>query len=317
MFYNLYEACGNKFLILALSEECEWKNNKVFRQSLCKLGKERKVDSVLVLTGDPGKYYQDGYHCFMEVFEPHADSVSTMCGNGIRAVCQFWIDHGFIPNDKFRIQTYSGLREVILTKNALFQVNMGLFSLAVNNLTKYVNTDQIFMPHVGELREISFGREADKVLKKYSVQKAIIGMTGNIQAGKMDGEPHLVFFVNNSNLSLNELKLYGTRLGKIFTHNKNIFPLEINTSVVVQNSRHRISVCTYERGVHYVTQSCGTASVVAGGYILATQGEDSMLVDTLGGQLKIQFTPDYKVFLTGGAQKLSGIPQSGRIALKI
>lgn len=282
VFYSLYQACQNKFLIVVLGRDFHWQGNSKFRRTLSKLGKARGVDSVLIVTGNPWRFKELGYHCTMEVFEPLANSISTMCGNGIRAICQFWIDSGFLPNDnRFLINTGSGLREVFSLGSNVFRVNIGLLSVKSERFAEYINYLE--------------GMEVDKV---------VTGTTGDINKGKIKGEPHLIFFlkkITHKKISLRKLEEYATYLGKIFTKNKKLFPKEINTSVGIQNVDGALSLCTYERGVYYVTKSCGTAAAVAGGFLIKKSGLRRLYVNNLGGRLLVEIGSNESIYLTGDA----------------
>lgn len=282
MFYNLYQACQNKFLIVVLERDFHWQGNSNFRRILIRLGKANDVDSILILTGNPWRFKEFGYHCTMEVFEPRADSISTMCGNGVRAICQFWIDNGFLPNDhRFLLKTDSGLREVFSLGNNLFRVNVGLLSVKSEGFAEYINH-----------------------LKGMEIDNVITGTTGDINNGKITGEPHLIFFLKkrtHEKISLRRLKEYTTNLGKIFTQNQKLFPGEINTSVGIQNLDDTLSLCTYERGVYYVTKSCGTAAAVAGGYLMKKYDLKRVNVNNLGGRLLVEIGSNGNIYLTGDA----------------
>lgn len=271
-------------------ENFEWRNNVNFRKSISKIGKERNVDSALILTGSPKQVSEIGYHCFMDVYEPRADSISTMCGNGIRVVCQYWIDNGFLPKDgKFLINTGSGIREIKILGCSYFSVNMGELTLDISDLKKYVKVDKFDIP------------------ERFGIKKVLLGMTGNRINGEMDGEPHLIFFLNRRSIPMKKLKECATRLGKIFTRNNKLFPLEINTSAAAQNLDGSLSICTYERGVYYVTQACGTATAVAGGYLLQKLKLRKIEIKTLGGQLIVKTDSTETIYLIGSAEPLSNI----------
>ncbi len=299
MFYSLYQACQNNFLIIALERDFDWKNNMSFRETLCKLGKEKNIDSILILTGNPWRIDELGYHCTMEVFEPRSNSISTMCGNGVRAVGQFWIDSGFLPEDRrFLINTKSGIRKVDILSNSLFKANMGTLSFRVFDLRKYVNSEKLLLNGSDCLDNISFN---DKFLERLRVERAIIGMTGNRVNGYMDGEPHLIFFLKKRKVSLRQLNKYATKIGEMFSKNKKMFPSEINISVVVENSDGILSLCTYERGVYYVTKACGTANAVAAGYFLKKSDLSRIVINNLGGKLLVETNHRGNIYLTGNA----------------
>lgn len=300
---RLYQACWNRFLIVLIDED--WQNNTALRKALSIIGKEQMVDSVLVLSGNPWRSDLQGYHCRMSVYEPRANSISVMCGNGIRAVYQYWIDNGFFPVDTFLIKTESGLREVFFIKDSLFKANMGSFSLSVDDLKGYVRVDKVTFSKNGQFNNISFGSKINDVLADFDIDRCIIGVTGDLKEGKINGEPHLIFFLRGvGSTSLEWLRMQTMRLGKMFTQNKEIFPFEINTSLAIEDHNRNLLLCTYERGVYYVTKSCGSAGSVAGAYFLNHQKKNSVAVETLGGILRVEIDAKNRVFLTGSASSI-------------
>ncbi|MDP2649621.1 MAG: diaminopimelate epimerase [bacterium] len=298
-----YQGCGNRFLILRLNDSV-LEGNPIFIRNLARYGKEKKVDSVLLLKGDPRKYKFQKYHCAMEVFEPNSSSFSTMCGNGIRAVCKYWLDEGFIIEKKpFLIKTKSGIRKVQVLKKSNFKAEMGEFSMDKNDLKKYINLKLIKNIN---LEKVIFPKKiTDKISFNNKISKIIIGLTGNKVNGLIDGEPHLVVFLKDeTKIEIEDLEKYATELGNILTRNKNFFPLEINVSIVSKNSNNCFSICTYERGVYYVTKSCGTASAVAGAFILLKEKGKRLTMQTLGGKLKVEIFNGKNIYLTGNAQSI-------------
>lgn len=101
-------------------------------------------------------------------------------------------------------------------------------------------------------------------------------------------EPHLVI---EAKLSAEEL----FNLGRTINQRKELFPHGINV-----NAWHcidtGIKVLTYERGVQRLTQSCGTGSIAC----VAALSKESVQVTTLGGILKVSFSPE-QVKLAGSA----------------
>lgn len=303
MFYSFYEACQNRFIIININDNHNWVVDQKFRNFLAKLGKEQNIDSILILTGNPWRFDKQGYHCAMDVYEPRSDSVSTMCGNGIRAVCSYWIDQGYDLSFQMEllIKTKSGVRRVTALGSSIFQAEMGTLSLNSKDLGDYVVLDRLSL-NKGQLEGISLCKQLFKDnFKGIQFKNTIIGLTGDPLDGRVNGEPHLVFFIKH-HLSLEELKSLTTKLGKLFTTNKDIFPKEINTSVVSENSKN-ILICTYERGVYYVTNSCGTANAVAGGYLLAVTDEKRIKINNLGGELWVERDLDNRINLIGHAAR--------------
>lgn len=303
MLYRLYEACKNRFIILNVNDGHTWEEDQNFRNILSKLGKDQRIDSILILTGNPWRFDKQGYHCTMDVYEPRSDSISTMCGNGIRAVCSYWIDQGYDLSyqTELLIKTKSGVRRVMALGSSIFQADMGTLSFNSRDLGDYVVTDKL-SHNKGQLEGISLCKQLLKAsLKGIQIKNTIIGLTGDFLDGRVNGEPHLVFFLKQR-LSLELLKSLTSKLGKTFTTYKDIFPKEINTSVVSENSKN-IFICTYERGVYYVTNSCGTANAVTGGYLLAVSDKKRIKINNLGGELWVERDLDNRINLIGHATR--------------
>jgi len=284
----LYHGCGNKVLIHSLEDINAARHNKVVRAHLARIGKKLQVDSIMVITGHPQNANQQGYHCTMDVFEPRgkdgsglAGSWSTMCGNGIRAVARYFQDTGFISvGETLRVKTASGLREVEVLKNYQYKVNMGELTLSGKNMSRYVKFS-----------------EFTKLKAKNSLATAIVGFVG-----ESDGEPHLVIFAQTKK----HLQKLANKYGKQLTTNRLIFPQEINTNVVVMNDQNKdtpkVSACTYERGIYYVTQACGTGASVIGGYLLKKHpSARKVRVKMPGGTLSITKKGN-QIFMQGPAK---------------
>lgn len=298
---RFYNACGNRFLVISLKENVEFSKNISLRKDLIKFSLRQKIDSVLILQGDPKRVAVQGYHCKMDVFEPRSNTFSTMCGNGIRAVCSYWRDQGFILEDNraFLIQTKSGIRKVYYIGNNIFKAEMGELTTRGKDTKRYATIKNLDV--FKNIVDVIFVKAKKRQIPA-KIDNVILGLTGNYKNGKINGEPHLVFFINQA-VGLKELKNYTTLLGMFFTRCKALFPFEINTSVVSYHDDFT-AICTYERGVYYVTKSCGTAATVAGGYILQQRKKDQITIATLGGTLKVE--KNNKTFYLVGEARSSG-----------
>lgn len=302
--YSLYQACQNKVLIFELKENLDWQNNRNLRNIFTRLGKKNNVDSVLVLTGNPLRFYQQGYHYEMYVFEPKGKSenglaggISTMCGNGVRAVAAF-IQKQFPDTVEARIMTLSGLRTVEIDGN-LYTVNMGEFTSSTNDLKKYVNNDIVKTNSEGNFIDSPIPEEILSDLNNIiPVNKWSIGLNGDRDKnGEIDGEPHVIMEIPRHLISdINQLRKLAVAAGPLVTKNTKFFPREINVNFIVVNRTGKeleILNCTHERNLgddadHSVTPACGTGSTVAGGFILERYPRArSVLVHCIGGDLII------------------------------
>ncbi|OGE26148.1 hypothetical protein A3C26_01320 [Candidatus Daviesbacteria bacterium RIFCSPHIGHO2_02_FULL_39_12] len=301
--YSLYQACQNKFLIFELKENLDWQNNRNLRNTFTRLGKKNNVDSVLVLKGNPRRFYQQGYHYEMYVFEPKGGSnnglaggISTMCGNGVRAVAAF-IQKQFPDTVEARIMTLSGLRTVEID-GSLYTVHMGEFTYHAEDLSKYVNTTLVLSNKDGNFLDSPIPESILKDLSRFTNSTTwSIGLNGNREGKSIDGEPHVVLEVPGNQGDIEQLRKLAVETGPIITKNLTCFPKEINANFIFIGKENGESVeimnCTHERNLgndayHSVTPACGTGSTVAGGFMLERYPRArSVLVHCTGGDLII------------------------------
>lgn len=304
-----FDACGNRLGIVPLTlagypQDADFRQDSELRQFLAEWGNERQLDSAMILTGDPAKLKDQGYHFCMYVFEPngrsedgHVGGISTMCGNGVRAVAAF-IRKQFPDTVEARIMTLSGLRTVEIDGN-LYTVNMGEFTAKSCDLKNYVNInlvpandhgDYIGSPIPGEI--------IDKLSAFVDVRTWSIGLNGNRNNdGGIDGEPHVIVEVPRHLISdINQLRKLAVAAGPLVTKNTAFFPEEINVNFIVVDKVGKeleILNCTHERNLgddadHSVTLACGTGATAAGGFIFEEHPDlRSVIVHCIGGDLII------------------------------
>lgn len=100
------------------------------------------------------------------------------------------------------------------------------------------------------------------------------------------GSPHYVRHLHD----LHALDVF--KLGREIRYSDDFSEVGINVNFVNQISPNHISIRTYERGVEDETLSCGTGAtacaLVAGQSL--SEGNHTVCVDVLGGQLHVSFT---------------------------
>ena len=297
---HLYEGCGNRLIIVHLQKRFSRKDPRL-RSELQKIGLEHDADSVLVVTGDPYKCLEQGYHLTMDVFEPRGTDVkhpklsgswSTMCGNGIRAVSRYLMDSESMA---CYIKTRSGVLATNILAHNQFRVCMGKFTTELKQIQKYV-------------RRFSFN---NLLHDRFLFSEIVVGLNGHPNVhGSIDGEPHAIVFLKDyDNLTLSSLMEMANRCGLEITTNREYFPKCINTNFVLIKTRSEqtISVlaCTFERGVEYVTQACGTGATAIGSYLLSKDRRLEVIkVIMPGGELLISRAPDRQYYLTGPANPI-------------
>lgn len=208
-------------------------------------------------------------------------SRGQMCGNGIRCVAKYAIEHGFSPGPELRIETDSGIKQIHCeSKNGKVvrvRVNMGPPRLAASDIPTRLNADRVI----------------DHPLR-------IAGVEYGVTCVSM-GNPHAVVFMED----LHRLDL--VTVGPRFEHAE-FFPNRINTHFVRVDAKDRVTVRTWELGSG-ATRACGSgacAVCVAG----ALTGRTVRAVTTAlpGGELQIQWAADNDVYMTGPAVEVySGI----------
>ena len=161
-------------------------------------------------------------------------SRAEMCGNGIRCVAKYAVDHGLTCARPLRVETDAGVMTVDYeldgsSKLAMATVNMGEPGLEPASLPVRLAAGQM-VAHQIEVR----GRK--------------LAMT----CASM-GNPHAVFFL---------VDLAGVELGLDgpFVENHELFPERVNAHFVRADSRDHVTMATWERGSG-ATLACGTGAI--------------------------------------------------------
>lgn len=322
---RLYDACGNIIGIAPLSQvnyHGDFRNDFALRTFLLEWGQKNNCDSIMVLTGDPRLRKSQGYHVKMYVFEPKGNDssrlpggVSTMCGNGVRAVAHF-IGQVVDNTDTLEIMTGSGLRNISIQGNNFYQVNMGKFFSQASALSRYINTKKV-QSRNGYFIDSPIPEDIRKLISKYvSVANWSIGLNGDIDSnGNIDGEPHVVLFLDQNIKDIFYLRRVAMQIGPLITKNLELFPYEINANFVVNSRKNKDSIsvllCTHERNLgsnpqHSVTAACGTGSTAVGALISKKYKlTDKQMVNVFspGGKLMISKRKE-NLFMTGSVVSL-------------
>ena len=218
-------------------------------------------------------------------------SRSEMCGNGIRCVAKYAIDHGLAGNVNgdsadIRVQTDRGvlLLQASMSHGAVdrVRVDMGPPILRPVEIPVDVPGDRCVRIDVPV---------ADTVLPATCLSV---------------GNPHTVVFLD----SLDAVDL--GRIGPLMEHHA-LFPKRINLHLATVQSRSEVAMRTWERGSG-ITQACGTGacSVLVAG-VLEDRLDRCVLVHLPGGDLTIEWPKagdDHggSVFMTGPATSVfSGV----------
>ncbi len=201
-------------------------------------------------------------------------SLAEACGNGTRCVVQALAAE--TGQRAFLFETLGGVLEASEHDDGLISVDMGM--------PKF-DWDQIPLAeafHDTKAVELQIGPIDDPVLHSPSV----VSM----------GNPHAVFWIDKDVWSY-DLDKFGPLL-----ENHPIFPERANISLALVESRDRIILRTWERGVG-LTLACGSAACAAAVSAARTRRTGrKVTVQVRGGPLQIDWRDDNHVIMTGPAE---------------
>ena len=223
MNYTKMHGAGNGFVLLDNTQNIllpeDFSSLAVY---LCRL---EDTDGMILITeaadADCGMYFynRDG-------------SAGEMCGNGVRCLARYAVEHGLASDPKhIRIRTAAG----IVTSRQIDEI---LYEVRLNN------------PSVIDLHR--------PVTVNGSVYDCFYTELGD------PGIPHAVFFLPDMlPKDLSSLRSLGR-----FLHSAPEFPKGANVTFVHQISADSVDAITYERGVEDFTLACGTGCGAAAAALL-------------------------------------------------
>lgn len=193
------------------------------------------------------------------------------CGNGARCFVRYVVEKGLTSKHEIKVETAGGIITLTLADNGQVTVNMGT-----------PNFNPSALPYSAPKQQLLY----DLVLKDSLVQIAAVSM----------GNPHAVVTVDN--VETTNIAEIGPQI-----ESHPLFPNHVNAGFMQVISPHEIQLRVFERGSGE-TLACGSgacAAVVSG--IRLNLLQSPVLVNTRGGQLKIEW-PDAMapVMMTGPAE---------------
>lgn len=207
-------------------------------------------------------------------------SRAQVCGNGIRCVAKYTIEHGLAKGVGLRIETDAGVKRaecnIVDSVVKSVRVDMGAPSLRASDVGF----------HGGLLEDNNPERIIEQRLDLPGYEHALTLVSM--------GNPHAVSFVKDVQAFPLEA------LGPIVERAPQ-FPQRINLHVVRVDSPERVTMRTWERGSG-LTKACGTGAcaVCVAGVVTDRTGR-SITVCLPGGELDIEWAEDDHVYMTGPA----------------
>lgn len=202
-------------------------------------------------------------------------SEGEMCGNGLRCFAKYVSEEGYARATGFTVETGAGILrpEVMVVQGRVVEVRVDMGEPRLQR-------EEIPMA----------GSPGERVVEQ---PLRLDGLELRVTAVSM-GNPHCLIFVDD----LREVDLL--RLGPL-VENHPVFPRRTNVEFLQVHGRDELSLRVWERGSG-ATMACGTgacAAVVAG--VLTGRTAREATVHLPGGDLKIEWAGDNRVYMTGPA----------------
>lgn len=210
-----------------------------------------------------------GEHLAVKIWNPDG-SVAEKSGNGVRIFAKYLKDAGYVQKKNYELMTDGGIVEVtyLNEEGSRLRISMGKLSFVSEEI-----------PVIGERREVI---NEDMVFGSNLYPATCVSV----------GNPHCVIPMQEISKEL---------VCKIGVHSERAryFPERVNTEIMKVTDRNNIAIETYERGAGYTmatgTGACAAAAVA---YKLGLT-ENKMLVHMPGGDLQVEITDDWNVYITG------------------
>lgn len=257
-----YQGLGNDYLVLDPNKNrIQLQGKKI--ALMCQRGFGLGADGVLY--GPVEINGKMGVHIY------NADgSESAISGNGVRIFAKYLMDHEYVKEQKFSIETLSGSIEVecLNSRATEFRVNMGKASFLSREI-----------PVTGEVREVI----NEPFTFNGTEYRATCLTVGN---------PHCIIFTDK--ISGEMVKNLGP-----YVENAEQFPERMNLQVCRIIDRGNLDIEIWERGSGY-TRASGTGSCAAA--IAAHRlglVEERVNVNQPGGMIQIDIKEDGTIYMTG------------------
>lgn len=210
-----------------------------------------------------------GEHLAVKIWNPDG-SVAEKSGNGVRILAKYLKDAGYVQKKNYELMTDGGIVEItyLNEEGSRLRISMGKLSFVSEEI-----------PVIGERREVI---NEDMVFGNNLYPATCVSV----------GNPHCVIPMQEISKEL---------VCKIGVHSESAryFPERVNTEIMKVTDRNNIAIETYERGAGYTmatgTGACAAAAVA---YKLGLT-ENKMLVHMPGGDLQVEITDDWNVYITG------------------
>lgn len=269
MEFDKYHGIGNDFVMIADPED-RLKLEARMAARLCDRRFGIGGDGVIRVA--PGRSGGD----LMMDYRNSDGSFGEMCGNGIRCLALFALEHGLATGERLTVETGAGLKVVEVLDDGRVRADMG--------------APELEPPSIPVVWSGADALHAKIELEEETVEAACLSM----------GNPHAVLFVDDVAAAP------VTTLGPELEHHS-AFPNRVNVEFVAVQGRDRIRVRVWERGSGE-TLACGTGACAAAVAARLLRNTDStVIVELPGGELEVTWSGSGEglrpVLMTGPATK--------------
>lgn len=206
----------------------------------------------------------------MDIYNPDGSQVE-MCGNGLRCLAKYVVDHKLTRKNEIKVETKAGIQTAKALSRNRYLIDMGAPILKAKDIPVKLS-----------------GRVINRPIR-------VDGKEFRVTCISM-GNPHCVIFVDN--LEAASVEKNGSLIEKY-----NLFPQRVNVEFVKVHTSSEIEMRVWERGAGE-TQACGSgacAAVVAASLNGFTDRE--VEVRLRGGILQINWSRENgHVLMTGPAE---------------
>lgn len=195
-----------------------------------------------------------------------------MCGNGIRCLARYALERGHTKKRSLSVETLAGVRRPVIERGGV-RVDMGPPVLDAGRVPTRAKNRVIDHP---------FSLRAPKTV--VNLEMTCVSM----------GNPHAVIFVEN----VDQVPL--TQWGPVIEQDP-FFPRRTNVEFVQVKDPDHAQVRVWERGSG-ATLACGTGACAVGvAGVLTGRFHRAVTLSLPGGDLKVEWAADNRVYLTGPA----------------
>lgn len=262
LIFGKYHGLGNDYLVYDCNKNSVHLDKRSIRL-ICDRNFGLGSDGILV-----GPYFKNG-KISVRIFNPDGGEAEKS-GNGVRIFSKYLHDAGYIKEDKYILGTLGGDVSVeFLNDNATkMTISMGQLSFSTESVgAKYDKNEMTDVP-------LTFGN------KEYRCTCVSIG------------NPHCVIPMKEISKEL------VCEIGK-YSETAKYFPERINTQIVKVIDRTNIQIEIFERGAGYTLASGSSSCAAAGACFKLGLVNNEITVHMPGGELLINITDRFDVFMTG------------------